>query len=65
MSVDGLFFLQDIGIATYLMLLWKVTFKDSPKSRITPDAQQSEEGLNSECPWRSWPRPPGGFVDLG
>ncbi|KAF8652298.1 hypothetical protein AX16_004456 [Volvariella volvacea WC 439] len=47
---------EDIGIATYLMLLWKDTFKATP----TPTA----EDLTQE-PWRQWPRPPGGFLDFG
>ncbi|EDR06868.1 uncharacterized protein LACBIDRAFT_250989, partial [Laccaria bicolor S238N-H82] len=37
---------EDIGIATYLMLLWKDTFSTSGSTV-------------------SWPRPPGGFLDLG
>lgn len=51
--------LQDIGIATFLMLLWKNTYtpEDVPKSQ----SQNSSE----ERPWDVWPRPPGGFVDIG
>ncbi|KAF8881751.1 hypothetical protein BD779DRAFT_1545118 [Infundibulicybe gibba] len=48
---------EDIGIATYLMLLWKDTFSTS-STGDPPGAGGSE-------PWRTWPRPPGGFVDLG
>ncbi|TFK33395.1 DUF1613 domain-containing protein [Crucibulum laeve] len=47
---------EDIGIATYLMLLWKDTF-------AIPDSPEGEP--NAEEPWKSWPRPPGGFLDLG
>jgi tRNASer (uridine44-2'-O)-methyltransferase len=46
-------FVQDIGIATFLILLWKQTF---PSSNIEEDPEE---------PWKSWPRPPGGFLDLG
>ncbi|KAF5383079.1 hypothetical protein D9615_004874 [Tricholomella constricta] len=54
---EGLSVTQDIGIATYLMLLWKYSYsatesKDAP----IPDPDQ---------PWMSWPRPPGGFLDFG
>ncbi|KAI0062886.1 DUF1613-domain-containing protein [Artomyces pyxidatus] len=45
---------EDIGIATYLMLLWKDTYG-------TPGTTEDE----GDEPWRRWPRPPGGFVDLG
>ncbi|KIM37996.1 hypothetical protein M413DRAFT_448042 [Hebeloma cylindrosporum] len=44
---------EDIGIATFLILLWKQSFTSSA----------SEE--DPEEPWKSWPRPPGGFLDLG
>ncbi|KAG6910731.1 hypothetical protein DXG01_008262 [Tephrocybe rancida] len=49
---------HDIGIATYLMLLWKDTFSAdaSEHETLTKDIEQ---------PWRSWPRPPGGFLDFG
>ncbi|KAG6829092.1 hypothetical protein H0H92_005704 [Tricholoma furcatifolium] len=47
---------HDIGIATYLMLLWKDTF--SAKST-------SNQATDDNEPWRSWPRPPGGFLDFG
>ena len=51
--------LQDIGIATYLMLLWKVTF--SSGSDDAPNNLSS----NLNEPWKKWPRPPGSFLDLG
>jgi tRNASer (uridine44-2'-O)-methyltransferase len=47
---------QDIGIATFLILLWKQKFTSSNTST-------SEE--NPAEPWRSWPRPAGGFLDFG
>ncbi|KAF8868589.1 DUF1613 domain-containing protein [Gymnopilus junonius] len=46
---------EDIGIATYLMLLWKDTFRSGP---INNPSDEKE-------PWKSWPRPVGGFLDLG
>lgn len=46
---------EDIGIATYLMLLWKDTFSTSGSTVVD----------SAEEPWKSWPRPPGGFLDLG
>lgn len=48
--------MQDIGIATFLMLLWKDTFGSSTSSG---------ESVDSDPPWQNWPRPPGGFLDLG
>ncbi|KAG6815893.1 hypothetical protein H0H87_010414 [Tephrocybe sp. NHM501043] len=47
---------HDIGIATYLMLLWKETFSASPNEPAAADIDE---------PWRLWPRPPGGFLDFG
>ncbi|KAH8109775.1 DUF1613-domain-containing protein [Phellopilus nigrolimitatus] len=52
---------EDIGIATFLMLLWKQGTFAGPSPAHTP-SRRSEEG---EVPWRSWPRPPGGFLDFG
>ncbi|KAG5640602.1 hypothetical protein DXG03_007952 [Asterophora parasitica] len=49
--------LQDIGIATYLMLLWKDSYATS--------AMKEAPVANRDEPWRSWPRPPGGFLDFG
>jgi len=52
--------IQDIGIATFLMLLWKDTC--GPET-VPPDPPvDASEDVES---WRRWPRPPGGFVDLG
>ncbi|KAH9944086.1 DUF1613-domain-containing protein [Epithele typhae] len=49
---------EDIGIATFLMLLWKHSYvKSGPATNDTED-------LN-EAPWRNWARPPAGFLDLG
>jgi len=51
--------MQDIGIATFLILFWKDTYGPETippgPGPVPPDAE----------PWRRWPRPPGGFVDLG
>ncbi|EIW77428.1 DUF1613-domain-containing protein [Coniophora puteana RWD-64-598 SS2] len=57
---------EDIGIATFLMLLWKGTFQDhsSSPSGAKP-ASPPPPPPDAVAPWRSWPRPPGGFVDLG
>ena len=54
---------QDIGIATFLMLLWKDTYS----SETVPQPVDSSDSTSTSTsePWRSWPRPPGGFVDLG
>ncbi|VDC01628.1 unnamed protein product [Peniophora sp. CBMAI 1063] len=48
---------EDIGIATYLMMLWKTT-DDASYMRPSGDFSEDE-------PWRRWPRPAGGFIDLG
>lgn len=53
--------IQDIGIATFLMLLWKDTY--GPET-IPPPDPPVDASADAE-PWRRWPRPPGGFVDLG
>ncbi|THH05531.1 hypothetical protein EW146_g9878 [Bondarzewia mesenterica] len=50
---------EDVGIATFLMLLWKNTYR-SPTS-----ASDKEKEDPCDEPWKHWPRPPGGFVDLG
>lgn len=49
--------LQDIGIATFLILLWKAMYHKG-------DTESTNEDLQLE-PWRQWPRPPAGFIDLG
>ena len=48
---------QDIGIATFLMLLWKDMYAGS----VLPQ----ETDLVATEPWKGWPRPPAGFLDLG
>ncbi|KAF8182146.1 hypothetical protein K438DRAFT_1975685 [Mycena galopus ATCC 62051] len=45
---------EDIGIATFLILLWKDTYSPPPASNVPPDE-----------PWRGWGRPAGGFLDFG
>jgi tRNASer (uridine44-2'-O)-methyltransferase len=63
--------IQDIGIATFLMLLWKDTYgpetippDPTPVAASNiPDAPASTH--QDARPWHRWPRPPGGFVDLG
>ncbi|KAJ7368995.1 hypothetical protein DFH08DRAFT_928974 [Mycena albidolilacea] len=45
---------EDIGIATFLILLWKDTYPPPPASDVPPDE-----------PWRAWGRPAGGFLDFG
>ncbi|KAF8995762.1 hypothetical protein BDQ17DRAFT_1519018 [Cyathus striatus] len=52
---------KDIGITTYLMLLWKDTFS-SPGYQEQGGEYDYTEG---KAPWKAWPRPPGGFLDLG
>ncbi|KAF5354813.1 hypothetical protein D9756_005632 [Leucocoprinus leucothites] len=46
---------EDIGIATFLMLYWKTAYQQSPDT-VTTDTDR---------PWTTWPRPPGGFFDFG
>jgi len=48
---------EDIGIATFLMLLWKEMYSSS--------ASKPSLELDAAEPWKSWPRPPAGFLDLG
>ncbi|KAK7032866.1 DUF1613-domain-containing protein [Favolaschia claudopus] len=45
---------EDIGIATFLILLWKELYPPLPISDLRPDE-----------PWRSWGRPLAGFLDFG
>ncbi|KAI8980663.1 DUF1613-domain-containing protein [Trametes punicea] len=51
---------EDIGIATFLMLLWK----ESYRSLHTEPGDEPCRDLGT-APWKGWPRPPGGFLDLG
>lgn len=48
---------EDIGIATFLMLFWKDTFAAS--------ADPADVNELDDSRWTSWPRPSGGFLDLG
>lgn len=41
------------------MLLWKDTFQKEE------DDRDPLSDHHSDTPWKSWPRPPGGFVDVG
>ncbi|GBE77881.1 tRNA (uracil-O(2)-)-methyltransferase [Sparassis crispa] len=50
---------EDIGIATFLMLLWKDMYNTDESSRGSGQVAYESE------PWRSWPRPLNGFLDLG
>jgi tRNASer (uridine44-2'-O)-methyltransferase len=61
--------MQDIGIATFLMLLWKDTYGPETippvAAQKTPEAHWQAAAPPDAEPWRHWPRPPGGFIDLG
>ncbi|OBZ79249.1 tRNA (uracil-O(2)-)-methyltransferase [Grifola frondosa] len=48
---------EDVGIATFLMLLWKDTYQ--------PEHSEASTLLLDDEPWKRWPRPPSGFLDLG
>ncbi|KAG8980030.1 tRNA(Ser) Um(44) 2'-O-methyltransferase [Tulasnella sp. 425] len=45
---------EDIGIATFLLLLWKQTYP----ARDVPAVDETQS-------WDTWGRPPGGWMDLG
>ncbi|RPD64925.1 DUF1613-domain-containing protein [Lentinus tigrinus ALCF2SS1-6] len=51
---------EDIGIATFLMLLWKNTYRLSGSADSPSDLMPLED-----APWKTWPRPSAGFLDLG
>ena len=55
-------FPQDIGIATFLMLLWKQGVHVGSSDHIPAGFEEEKEG---QPPWHSWSRPPGGFLDFG
>ena len=63
--------MQDIGIATFLMLLWKDTYgpetiPSDPAPVAAPNTPEARAPTSPDVePWRRWPRPPGGFIDLG
>jgi tRNASer (uridine44-2'-O)-methyltransferase len=52
--------MQDVAIATFLMLLWREMYPARTSAEDTPGHLESEARE-----WDSWGRPPGGFVDLG
>lgn len=54
---------QDIGIATFLMLLWKHSFTVSDPNTDQVDNDTEQDG--GIMPWQGWPRPAGGFLDFG
>ncbi|KAH9986566.1 hypothetical protein BJV74DRAFT_988467 [Russula compacta] len=62
---------EDIGIATFLMLLWKDTYgpetiPPDPVAAVPTTTMQAQGATPPDVePWRRWPRPPGGFADLG
>ncbi|QRW13343.1 tRNA (uracil-O(2))-methyltransferase [Ceratobasidium sp. AG-Ba] len=47
---------EDIGIATFLILLWKNTYQVQPTEATS---------ASNDPPWSRYPRPPGGFRDIG
>ncbi|KAJ3555548.1 hypothetical protein NM688_g2512 [Phlebia brevispora] len=50
---------EDIGIATFLMLLWNDIYAShEAETELSPVTSEGE-------PWRNWSRPPAGFVDMG
>ncbi|CAE6387239.1 unnamed protein product [Rhizoctonia solani] len=48
---------EDIGIATFLMLLWNSTYRQGPNPPVAEPGQP--------FPWSHFARPPGGFRDIG
>ncbi|KAH9950460.1 hypothetical protein B0H21DRAFT_723447 [Amylocystis lapponica] len=50
---------EDIGIATFLILLWKDMY------RAAQPLNDDNGPLSVNEPWKHWPRPPAGFLDLG
>jgi tRNASer (uridine44-2'-O)-methyltransferase len=63
--------MQHVGIATFLMLLWKDTYGPEtilpdPAPIAAPNIPSAQVPSPPDAePWRHWPRPPGGFIDLG
>ncbi|KAL5524256.1 TRM44 [Sanghuangporus sanghuang] len=55
---------EDIGIATFLMLLWKQGTGEASKS-VSDSENVNDAGVGEKKPWRDWPRPRGGFLDFG
>ncbi|KAI5121345.1 hypothetical protein M0805_000653 [Coniferiporia weirii] len=54
---------EDIGIATFLMLLWKQG--GSAESPLSPAELTVGESKGGKMPWHTWSRPSGGFLDFG
>lgn len=62
--------MQDVSIATFLILLWKDFYPPIPASlpgRVPPfPSNEQDTGMNTTSEERSrWGAPGGGFVDLG
>ncbi|KAL9938032.1 hypothetical protein V8E36_002655 [Tilletia maclaganii] len=57
---------EDIGIAAWLMCLWKEMYPAStvPADVPGPDGDDADAERRRR-PWTGWARPPGGFVDVG
>ncbi|KAI5997267.1 hypothetical protein F5J12DRAFT_957073 [Pisolithus orientalis] len=56
---------EDVGIATFLMLFWKATYGTRRDGSVEPDADHGGGADTNMMPCRNWPRPAGGFLDLG
>ncbi|THH04663.1 hypothetical protein EW145_g5356 [Phellinidium pouzarii] len=56
---------EDIGIATFLILLWKQENSVNLHSFVPVSASIDEENQRESMPWQNWSRPPGGFLDFG
>ncbi|CEH15693.1 Uncharacterized conserved protein [Ceraceosorus bombacis] len=55
---------EDLGIAAWLMCLWKDMYAHDCPSSTSGETSTSADG-KAKRPWDSWGRPPGGFVDVG
>ncbi|KAI6104142.1 hypothetical protein F5141DRAFT_1216702 [Pisolithus sp. B1] len=55
---------EDVGIATFLMLFWKAIYA-SDNTSVEFDVDRGGATDTSTMPWKNWPRPSGGFLDLG
>ncbi|PWN52650.1 DUF1613-domain-containing protein [Violaceomyces palustris] len=57
---------EDLGIAAFIMLLWKDTFPPRTREEVERDCNVGgHEGGLGEREADLWGRPPGGFVDIG
>ncbi|KZT56294.1 DUF1613-domain-containing protein, partial [Calocera cornea HHB12733] len=56
---------EDVAIAAFLMLLWKADYPPLEQARPPPAGDGAAQAEAEEGAWRTWGRPPGGFVDLG